>query len=65
MYAKYAKLRDEKGLTDYRVATDTGISANTISDWKNGNCNPSFKSVELLSNYFGVSLDYWRGDQNG
>lgn len=60
MYAKYAKLRDSKGLTDYRVASDTGISPNTISDWKNNKCSPSFKNIEILSDYFDVSLDYWK-----
>lgn len=65
MYAKYAKLRDSKGVTDYRVATDTGISPNAISDWKNGKCNPSFKNIEILSNYFGVALDYWKSGKEG
>lgn len=25
MYVKYTELRDEKGLTDYRVSVDTGF----------------------------------------
>ena len=33
MYAKYAKLRDKKGVTDYRVSEDTKITKSTFN-WK-------------------------------
>ena len=32
MYSKYVKLRNDKGITDYRVAIDTGIRRSTFSD---------------------------------
>ena len=31
-YEKYAKLRDERGYSDYRVSKETGIGAATLSD---------------------------------
>ena len=34
MYQTYARLRDERGLTDYQVAQKTGIPQSSIYDWK-------------------------------
>ena len=34
MYEKYVIARDEAGITDYRVAKDTGISTASLSNWK-------------------------------
>ena len=58
MYEKYAKLRDEKGITDYRVAADTGISTATLSNWKNGNYAPKFDKlpVEYFAEDKGMDL---------
>ena len=51
VYSKYVKLRNDKGITDYRVAIDTGIRRSTFSDWKSGRSkdvykrqDPAFKS---------------------
>lgn len=34
MYEKYAKRRDELGLTDYKVAQMSGVLTATLSEWK-------------------------------
>lgn len=34
MYAKYAKVRDEAGMTDAKVAEQAGIIPTVISEWK-------------------------------
>lgn len=34
MYEKYAKRRDELGLTDYKVAQKSGVLTSTFSEWK-------------------------------
>lgn len=57
MYKKYAKLRDERGLTDYAVAKDTGISACTLSRWKNGIYTPKVDKLQTIAAYFGVKLE--------
>ena len=31
MYERYVELRDKKGVTDYRVSEDTGISRSTFT----------------------------------
>ena len=59
MYEKYIKLRDEKGVTDYRVSEDTKITKSTFSDWKSGRSNPKIDKLKILADYFGVSIEYF------
>ena len=57
MYEKYAALRDERGLTDYKVSQDTGISTATLSSWKNNKYTPKLDKLQILADYFGVSIE--------
>lgn len=57
MYKKYALLRDERGLTDYRVAAETGISPSTLSDWKNDLYTPKVDKLILIAKLFNVPLE--------
>lgn len=59
MYEKYTELRDKKGVTDYRVSMDTGITKSTFTDWKNGRSQPKVDKLKILANYFGVSIEYF------
>ena len=62
MYSKYVKLRNDKRITDYRVAIDTGIRRSTFSDWKSGRSKPKTDKLKILADYFGVSVDYFLED---
>lgn len=64
MYERYAVLRDKKGVTDYRVAVDTGITKSTFSDWKNGRSNPKLDKLLLLAKYFDVPVEYFAEDSD-
>ena len=57
LYEKYCELRDALGLTDYRIAKDTGIDPATFSNWKSGKSSPKLPKLLLLARYFGVPLD--------
>ena len=59
MYNKYVELRDKRGLTDYKVATDTGITKSTFSDWKSGRSNPKLDKLQKLADYFSVPIEYF------
>lgn len=59
MYEKYVKLRDDLGVTDYKVAHDTGISPSTLSDWKNGLYVPKMDKIIILARYFNVPIDFF------
>ena len=61
-YNKYAKLKEEKGVTDYRVAKDTEIATTTLYDWKNGISVPKLDKLMILANYFGVPIEYFLSD---
>lgn len=58
MYERYVKLRDEKGVTDYRVSMDTGIPKSTFSDWKSGRSKPKTEKLSLIAEYFNVPIEY-------
>lgn len=57
MYEKYAKLRDERGLTDYRVAQDTGIPASTLSEWKAGLYRPKVDKLLKIAKLFNIPVN--------
>lgn len=59
MYEKYAELRDSKEITDYRVASDTGITKSTFTDWKTGRSKPKADKLKILADYFDVPLTYF------
>ena len=63
MYEKYAQLRDSEGVTDYKVAKDTGIPYTTFKDWGKGVYNPKVDKIQKLSVYFHVPLDYFYGTE--
>ena len=52
MYKNYEKLRDSKGLTNYKVAKEAGVSHATLSDWKLQKSTPNVKFLRKLSEYF-------------
>lgn len=65
MYDKYVALRDKAGVTDYRVAMDTGITKSTFTDWKNGRSTPKFDKLLILAKYFDVPVEYFAEEQSG
>lgn len=59
MYDRYKKIRDEKGVTDYKVAESTGITKSTFSDWKTGRSCPKIDKLKKIADYFEVPLEYF------
>ena len=59
MYEKFASLLQQRGITAYRVSKDTGIPANTFTDWKTGRSKPKFDKLLVLAKYFGVPVEYF------
>ena len=48
-----------KNVTAYRVSKETGIPANTFTDWKNGRSKPKFDKLLILAKYFNVPVEYF------
>ncbi len=63
MYEKFAALLQKKNITAYRVSKDTGIPANTFTDWKNGRSKPKFDKLLILAKYFGVPVEYFAEEE--
>lgn len=58
MYRIYADLRDDRGLSDYSVAKQTGVGRSTLSDWKTGKHIPNKDNLKKIADFFNVSIDY-------
>jgi len=58
LYEKFVALLQRNGMTAYRVSKDTGISANTFTDWKNGRSVPKQDKLQKIADYFGVTIEY-------
>lgn len=48
-------------LTHYKISADTGITAETISNYRRGKTKPSGANSKVLAKYFGINQD---GDAN-
>lgn len=57
MYEQYEKLRNEKGVTDYRVAIETGIPKSTFTDWRQNRSQPKVEKLKKLAAYFEVPIE--------
>ena len=58
---KIKDLREEKGISQEKLADELGISHGIISFWENVKREPKLSNLILLAGYFGVSIDYLAG----
>lgn len=56
-YEKYAEIRDEKKLTDGKVAEMCGFGRSTFSDWKAGRSIPKIEKMQKIAN--ALDMDYF------
>lgn len=63
MYQKYAELRNKKGVTDYEVAKNTGVSTSTLTNWKYERYTPKLDKLTKLASYFDVPIEYFIEDK--
>lgn len=52
------ELRKERGITQLKLAMDLGLSQNTVSRYETGEREADYKTLIVLADYFGVSIDY-------
>lgn len=55
------ELRLEKGLSQRKLAEETGISQQSLSFYEKGDRNPKIETWQRLADYFGVSVSYLQG----
>lgn len=59
---KIKELRNFKNLTQQQLADKLHVTKQAISKWEKGKSVPDIASVELLSSFFDVSVDYLIND---
>ena len=58
MYSIFEELLQKYGVSTYKVSKETGISQSTFSAWKSGISTPKQDKMQIIADYFNVSLDY-------
>lgn len=59
LYEKFEKLLEERGVTAYEVAKQTGIASTTLSAWKKGEYTPKIDKLCKIANYFEIPVTYF------
>lgn len=59
---KLVYLRKEKGLSQLKLAEQLNVSRQAISRWEVGSAIPSTDNLKVLSDLYGVSVDYLLSD---
>ena len=59
--SRFESLCYEKGVTHYKVASDCFFDKSNISRWISKGFLPELEILELLGDYFNVSIDYLLG----
>lgn len=57
-YKNFEELCKQKSVTPNKISKETGISTATLTSWKQGKYTPKIDKLQIISNYFGVSLEY-------
>ena len=63
MYENYSKIRDSRGLNDYRVAKLANINRSMLSDWKSGRSQPKLKNLQKIADALEVPVDAITGTE--
>ncbi|MCI8728444.1 MAG: helix-turn-helix transcriptional regulator [Clostridia bacterium] len=58
---KLKELREQRGLSQYKLAEELKVSQARIGHWESGTRECSFSMLIKLANYFNVSIDYLLG----
>lgn len=60
---KLYQLRKNKGFSQEQLAEQLKVSRQAISKWESGTAVPESEKLIIISNYFGVSIDYLLKDE--
>ena len=62
--ARLRKLREERRQSRVALSELCGLSRGMIRQYERGEKIPTLKTLIVLANYFGVSIDYLAGETN-
>ncbi len=52
------ELRQQRGITQLKLAMDLGLNQNSISRYETGEREADYKTLIMLADYFDVTIDY-------
>lgn len=58
---RFVELREEKGLTQAKLAEELGMSVRAIAFWESGERKPPIDKLEWLADFYDVTTDYLLG----
>lgn len=58
------ELRKEKNISRKQLLEYCGLGKNQITYWEQKNIVPNLSTLTILSNYFGVTVDYLTGESD-
>lgn len=56
------ELREQKKLSQYKLADALGVAQSTVGMWESGKREPDFDTIKKLAEFFGVSIDHILGN---
>lgn len=62
MYKYFSEILQSRGISPYKVSKATGISQQTLSDWKNGKSIPKRDKLQKIADYLNISIDFLTGN---
>lgn len=57
--SKITYLRKQKALTQQKLADELTLSRQAVSGWETGRTKPEIDNLELISNYFSISIEWF------
>ena len=57
-FLRLKQLREQRGITQIKLALDLNLSQNSISRYESGERQADYSTLVLLADYFNVSVDY-------
>ena len=61
-YNKFIKLCNEKGVKPSPMLESIGIQKTAATNWKNRRSRPTHANLQKIADYFGVTVEYLRGE---
>lgn len=62
-YMRYCELCANKGISPSAAAIEIGIRKSNVTYWKSNRNNPSDATLQKIADYFGVTVEYLKGEE--
>ena len=62
-YNNYIRLCAEKGISPSAAAIEIGLRKSNVTYWKSGRNSPSDATLLKIADYFGVTVEYLKGEE--